>query len=166
MSRCGYKRIRERGDGNCFYRCISVHLYSTDEKHLHVQKSVVDHLEGHKYMYTFECFIDGDPDAHVCNQRLPRSWATKAEILAAADYCGLHIAVTQKLQAPPEWLTFRPITRQSTLNAPGKVYLVLESSHFDVVQYTSTLLLQTPCHMDKEIVDLFDMKTCTSRRGL
>ncbi len=43
-----YKRIRVRGDGNCFYRCISVQLYGTEERHLDVRNSVVDHLERHK----------------------------------------------------------------------------------------------------------------------
>ncbi|XP_053380277.1 uncharacterized protein LOC128548814 [Mercenaria mercenaria] len=79
-----FKRVT--ADGNCFYRCISIEIFGSEEKHQEVRKRVVEHMR--LIILRYSSFIDGDPVRHVEEQRFSdgrvSSWATEAEIYATA----------------------------------------------------------------------------------
>ena len=58
MSTLGWIMVRITGDGNCFYRCISYHMYGNEEHHAEIWSKVVDHLEQEKSKYLY--YMDED----------------------------------------------------------------------------------------------------------
>ena len=65
-------------DGYCFYRCIALEVYNTQNKHDKVRAQIVEHMIDKRDLYT--PFIDGSFDQHVENQKLfdgrVASWAS------------------------------------------------------------------------------------------
>ena len=62
-----WKMVKITGDGNCFYRCISYHIYGNEEHHKEIRNRVIDHLELEKGKY--QCYIDGNVYSHIQEQR-------------------------------------------------------------------------------------------------
>ena len=82
-------------DGNCFYRCLSKHLFDTEERHFEIRENIVKYIKLNKSQY--EHYIDGNFEKHVQNQShtdgRTSSWGTEAEILAAANLFNIQIIV-------------------------------------------------------------------------
>ena len=105
-----WQKVDIPGDGNCFYRCISCHNYVSEKQHMQVSKEVIDHLEDQAAR--LRCYIDGDISNHIKEQRhadgRKSSWATEAEVIAAAYIYRTNIAVTIRLQNHPQWHVYKP----------------------------------------------------------
>ena len=80
------KLKRVLGDGNCFFRALSLFLYDTQENHQKVQDDIVAFIANHQTL--FSCLLI-DPDGnetmedHLQKMKKPMVWATQMEIQAA-----------------------------------------------------------------------------------
>ena len=121
------------GDGNCFFRCISLSLYSTQEKHKEVREKIVATVQNDKQFYKER--IDGNFDQHVKEVSLSdgsgSSWATEAECLAASETYDRDIFVYDERRTPAEWFRY---SRPDTCNHRRKYIKILcTGSHFKLV---------------------------------
>ena len=87
-SRKAPETIRDvKGDGNCFFRCISVFLNGDEDKHEDIRRNVVETLRDNKDRYKH--LVDGDFDTHIQNMSKAtgsrNSWATEAELCATSE---------------------------------------------------------------------------------
>ncbi len=123
---------RTRGDGNCYFRCISFILTGTEDQHKAVRDCVVkqmlrisDQLERYsnenigKYLST----------SHMNEEGV---WATDAEILATANLFGVDINVYADYGCTKEWLTYPSAFSFSKKTETG-FYLENDRQHFNVV---------------------------------
>lgn len=83
-----------RGDGNCFFRTLSVSILGVQSHHLKVRTAVADHIaanEGNK----FADYLHMDPAVYLNNSRMrtEKVYATDSEILAAASLFRCNIFV-------------------------------------------------------------------------
>lgn len=89
------KTINIIGDGNCFFRCISYHLYGTQDRFDEIRSNVVNEMRHHRAKY--ESLVDGEYRDHLENMSKntgnSSSWATEAEISAASAYYNMDIFV-------------------------------------------------------------------------
>lgn len=78
------------GDGNCFYRAISVSLYGSQLRHAELRKSVAEHvLRNYERIFVSAGVTSGDREAaRKCAESISkdRTWAAEDAILATADY--------------------------------------------------------------------------------
>ena len=83
------------GDGNCFFRCISVFFNGDEDKHEDIRRNVVETLKGNKDGYKH--LVDGDFDTHIHNMSKAtgskNSRATEAELCATSETydCGIYV---------------------------------------------------------------------------
>uniref|UniRef100_A0A2C9KR82 OTU domain-containing protein n=1 Tax=Biomphalaria glabrata TaxID=6526 RepID=A0A2C9KR82_BIOGL len=74
--------IKIAADGNCFFRAISQIIFLTQDQHRNMRKQVTSFMITHEK--NFEMFVDGDFKQHMELMKKDTTWATTAEILAAA----------------------------------------------------------------------------------
>ena len=145
--------INIKGDGNCFYRCISKWKYGSEEEHGMVRREIVDFMWNNQTSYA--AYIDGDVKSHLEQQRFTdgrlSSWATEAEVFAATFLFNTTIVIHGDGQV----LTFKP---QSEVPDGGEIHVRLNAGHFDLLSKSeNTRKLQSDgCKGD---VDWFDMTT-------
>ncbi|XP_067679680.1 uncharacterized protein [Haliotis asinina] len=99
-----------RGDGNCFFRALSKDIYDSEEFHEDVRQAVVDLVE--KFPREFEQFLDAGtqmPD-HIKEMRKTSTWASSAEIYAAATLLQRDIYVLSPDHSGDayNWMLFKP----------------------------------------------------------
>ncbi|KAK3108576.1 hypothetical protein FSP39_011066 [Pinctada imbricata] len=91
-----------RGDGNCFYRCVSLHLYGTDENHKEIRADIAKEIQTNPSF--FKRYVDIDIDKHVENTRRSdgsiESYATEAELIACSKLFDIDIHVTSDIDNP------------------------------------------------------------------
>jgi len=120
-------------DGNCYYRCIALELFNSQDKHGRVRKQIVDHMKNNRVLYM--SLVDGDYDSHVNGHRFTdgnvTSWATEAEIYAAATVYGSNIQVYKVAGNTTEKLTFRPMQKTKVKK---KIFLKHSHDHFEVLR--------------------------------
>ena len=94
-----------KGDGNCFFRCISVFLNGDEDKHEDIRRNVVETLRDNKDRYKH--LVDGDFDTHIQNMSKAignrNSWATEAELCATSETYGCEIYVYAKAGTAEKW---------------------------------------------------------------
>lgn len=98
-----------RGDGNCFFRAMSKHIYGTEDCHYQIRQAIVDIVE--KFPSEFEQFLDnGAMTPHISNMRNNGTWASTLEIYAAATILQRDIYVFTPNHDDEEyqWLLFAP----------------------------------------------------------
>jgi len=68
-----------RGDGNCFFRCLSLNITGTETNHQVLRKAVVDYMKEHN---------EDLPEDYLQKSKMwkDRIWATDMEISAAANF--------------------------------------------------------------------------------
>ena len=127
------------GDGNCFYRCLSVAMYGTEDLHGEIRQEICDFISHHKE--NFECFLDEQIDQHIQKQRKMdgslSSWATEAEFHAASARYETNIKVTMS----KENLRWHNHTLRISENGAAKtslpfrnsIHLLLTNHHFSVL---------------------------------
>ncbi|ESO98543.1 hypothetical protein LOTGIDRAFT_174188 [Lottia gigantea] len=76
----GFKEIDIKGDGNCFFRCISMFLYGHEENHRGIRERIVRRMNTNPEVY--QALIDGDFNQHIQDQLSTSgdstTWATEA----------------------------------------------------------------------------------------
>lgn len=99
-----------RGDGNCFFRALSKEIYDSEEFHEDVRQAVVDLVE--KFPREFEQFLDAGTQMldHINEMRKTSTWASSAEIYAAATLLQRDIYVLSPDHSGDayNWMLFKP----------------------------------------------------------
>ena len=124
------------GDGNCFFRCISVFFIGDEDKHEDIRRNVVETLKGNKDGYKH--LVDGDFDTHIHNMSKAtgsrNSWATEAELCATSETydCGIYVfakaGTVEKWHRYSEWETCNHKSKFIKINHTGSYYqLVVDS---------------------------------------
>ena len=76
------------GNGNCFFRSLSLFLFDTQQEHLQVRKEIVKFITANTSLFDI-LVISADNNytftTHLKNIRKSMVWASKVEIQAAAD---------------------------------------------------------------------------------
>tara|TARA_B100000787_G_scaffold65084_1_gene47769 strand:- start:2242 stop:3516 length:1275 start_codon:yes stop_codon:yes gene_type:complete len=83
-----YKTLKQPGDGNCFFHCISWWLKKTKGillPHTDVRQQICDYIETHWYIFAPNGFIDGETEIqqYVHNMRQDGAYGGNPEIRAA-----------------------------------------------------------------------------------
>ena len=119
----------------CFYRCLSQNLHGTQMRHRVIRDKVVQHMSFNKQKYA--PLIDGDIEMHLRLQRFSdgriSSWATEAEIQAAADTYQVNILVATD-ESFRTWNTFQGDHDLETDTIDANIYLLCKNSHFSLVK--------------------------------
>ena len=97
-----------KGDGNCFYRCVSVWQCNHEDNHGKIRHSEVEHIATNKQLCG--AYIDGNMNDHLQDQRCSdggiSSWTTEAELYATATLLQTEIFVHDGKQE----LKFAPLS--------------------------------------------------------
>jgi len=123
-----------KGDGNCFFRAISVGLTGWEVSHIKIRQLVCDHIQTYG---TYTRQTEGK--YYVNHNKMKKSgiYATDVEIMAAAQIFGVDIYVYHTYGGTLKWLRFpcRHATGSASSNA---IYLDNrygdgKTGHFDFV---------------------------------
>lgn len=82
-----WQKIPVKGDGNCFFRSVSLLLFQSETHHLAIRSGVVRFICDH--VDKFSSMVDGNIYKHI--EHISRSsggseiWATESEIKATCD---------------------------------------------------------------------------------
>jgi len=125
---------RTRGDGNCFFRSVSLYLVGSEEEHGFVRKEVVRYIREHPD--EFESEID---DSYLEKMAVEGEWATDVEIRATARLLETPIFTWMRYnESDWQWQRFTPgVSLDDTLldTAVPSLYIQNTSScHYDVVK--------------------------------
>ena len=124
----GLERIKVSGDGNCFYRCISIWKYGNEHKHADIRNEIISHMSLNAEIY--KEYVDGDFYSHINDQRNTdgnlTSWATEAEVYGATGTYGILLYVHEGLNIQK----FEPIVGVSSNKS---VHVLLKDNHFDLL---------------------------------
>ena len=94
-----------KGDGNCFFRCISVFFNGDEDKHEDIRRKVVETLRENKDCYKH--LVDGDFDTHIQNMSKAtgsrNSRTTEAELCATSETYDCEIYVFAKAGTVEKW---------------------------------------------------------------
>ena len=138
----GFRVRKIIGDGHCFFRAISLEITGTQNHHLYLRKNICIEIEKNRNIY--ESYITGNFEKHIKNIRMTNgrseSWATEAEIKAAANLFGCNINVLMKPTNSPEiWQTFQPDdSRQQCKNY--EIFLQhTNNDHFNLICQLTTV---------------------------
>ncbi|CAG2204322.1 unnamed protein product [Mytilus edulis] len=104
-------KMKVRGDGNCFYRCISLFLYGIENHHNKIRQATVKYMKEHKHR--FLPLIDENFNLHMAHQSMTdgtlESWATEAEITAVSEMYEYTIFVKTKVDGAVTWIKYSPM---------------------------------------------------------
>ncbi|XP_076098963.1 uncharacterized protein LOC143068633 [Mytilus galloprovincialis] len=127
--------ISVQGDGNCFFRAISMCIIGSEHEHIRVRELITKHVGENPELYRTFLLSRGGMNQYLTSMRRPREWATDVEILAAATLLKTVIEVyfpcRIKGNVEFRWQTFKPLTHQE-ITYPV-IYLSNKNDHFDPV---------------------------------
>ncbi|XP_071162993.1 uncharacterized protein [Mytilus edulis] len=127
--------ISVQGDGNCFFRAISMCIIGSEHEHIRVRELITKHVGENPELYRTFLLSRGGMNQYLTSMRRPREWATDVEILAAATLLKTVIEVyfpcRIKGNIEFRWQTFKPLTHQE-ITYPV-IYLSNKNDHFDPV---------------------------------
>jgi len=146
------------GDGNCFYRCIALDIYGSVEKHACIRDKIVDHMHNNTNLYSV--YIDEDINIHITNQSHKdgrmSSWATEAEIYAAATVYSAVVQIYNVTNGVTQILNFEPVTKSTKIKR--YFFLKMEHGHFDSLRVKSKQKVSHDRIEDTSQFDWFDME--------
>ena len=105
-SRKASEAIRDvKGDGNSFFRCISVFFNGDKDKYEDIRRNAVETLKENEDRYKH--LVDWDFDTHIQNMSKAKgsrnSWATEAELCATSEIYDCEIYVFAKAGMAEKW---------------------------------------------------------------
>ena len=129
--------VNVTGDGNCFYRALSLILHGNEDHHTELRRSIADHLTRN-----YNCIFNVSDnlthsgnisiEQHIQRMRLDGVWAGEEAILAAANFLQreLHVFkyITSAVASPA---VYTPASG-SCLGSPLRIAF-LEPGHFHAV---------------------------------
>lgn len=111
----GLMAVNVVGDGNCFFRALSVILYRNEDKHLWLREAIVQHVlqladADHALPGINMDVADQTVRQQLENQRIVGTWAGEDMIVAAADFLKrpvhIYTFTTQTCSSP---LVYSPV---------------------------------------------------------
>ena len=99
------ENINVKGDGNCFFRCISLKVHGTEENYSKVRQQIVEFLEKNEEDYS-ELVLDKKGKTYkeyLQEMQKDKVWATEVEILAAGPVYKCEIFVQVCKQGTDKW---------------------------------------------------------------
>ena len=96
-----------KGDGNCFFRCISFILTGSEDYHETIRDQVVQHLS--TIQEKVKGYLDNHPQVYISQSGIGNEgiWATDKEIMTTANLLDCDILVyTSRGNATMKWLTY------------------------------------------------------------
>ncbi|MGH0131312.1 UNVERIFIED_CONTAM: hypothetical protein FKN15_045536 [Acipenser sinensis] len=127
----GYNIVQIEKDGNCFFRCLGVVLYGSQNDHRTIRHNVIELMESNIKQY--EMYIDSV--THIEKMKLSDgsidSWATEAEVLAAVDLINRPIHVYIDLKNKDCFKHEGTIETIKNKNDP--INLLYNNNHFSVI---------------------------------
>ncbi|KAK3105087.1 hypothetical protein FSP39_016983 [Pinctada imbricata] len=122
-----------KGDGNCYFRCLSFALTGSQNVHERVRDVVVTFMTEHTERIEKHF---GDTYLNDSNMDKSGTWATEAEILASAAYLNTDIYVYAKSGKSYKWLKYpADMLSDKAIVTDKSVYLAnISGSHFDFVK--------------------------------
>ena len=82
-----------RGDGNCFYRCISQDIDGTEENHVNVRKKICATMKRHPHLYTGILFENQTFDQFIAYHSKVGNYADHEIVMAACEAYNINIIV-------------------------------------------------------------------------
>ncbi|MGH0138568.1 UNVERIFIED_CONTAM: hypothetical protein FKN15_072990 [Acipenser sinensis] len=129
----GYNIVQIEKDGNCFFRCLGVVLYGSQNDHRTIRHNVIDLMESNIKQY--EMYIDSV--THIEKMKLSDgsidSWATEAEVMAAVDLLNRPIHVYIDLKNKDCFKYEGTIEYIKNKNNP--INLLYNNNHFSVIVF-------------------------------
>ena len=149
-----FREIKVKGDGNCFFRCLSFHLFGDENRHCDIRKNIVAFMTAN--IDDFIPYIDGSIQEHLENMSFSdgrsESWATEAEVMAASALYEVNVKVKVKYRGRFAWHAY-------TLRMKGKnganevlsgqipynenIYVVYRSNHYNFLLHETLDLART-----------------------
>ena len=123
-----------KGDGNCFFRAISVGLMGWEVGHLKIRQTVCEHITTYK---TYTCESEGKYYVNQNKMKVSGMYVTDVEIMAAAQIFGVDIYMYHTYGGTLRWLRF-PCKHTSGSASSNAIYLDNrygdgKMGHFDFV---------------------------------
>lgn len=129
------KTVPVEGDGNCFFRAISMCITGSETEHTRVREHITKHVGDNPDTYRTFLQSRGGMSQYLRVMRRDREWATDVEILAAATLLKTVIEVyfPCRINGRTEfrWQTFKPLNNED-MTYPV-IYLSNKNDHFDPV---------------------------------
>lgn len=124
---------KTKGDGNCYFRCISHILTGSEEGHTTIRDQVVSHMTG-EINKRLKNYLNHPVEEYLSQSLMNRCgvWATDAEIMATASLLGFDIVVYTKAGDSFDWLTY-PASFKHDVKSDVAVYIENLCDHFNVV---------------------------------
>ena len=134
MGTCSPKVRSIKGNGNCFFRAVSVGLMGWEVGNLKIRQMVCEHITTYG---TYTCESEGKYYVNQNKMKVSGTYATDVEIMAAAQIFGVDIYVYHTYGGTLRWLRF-PCKHTSGSASLNAIYLDNRYSdgktgHFDFV---------------------------------
>lgn len=125
-----------KGDGNCFFRAMSLELCGTETYHMRVRKAVVAFLSARANRSMFSSYSGERVQEYLATSGMAKygTWATDVEIVAMATMLQTTIFVYTEVNETKKWLPYKPLCEvRGVHNYKQCVYLSNLASHFERV---------------------------------
>ena len=119
------KEVQVKGDGNCFFRCISMYLFGTEGFHNAIRREVVNEMR--KYPARYKEHLES---MKKCNGNFSTR-ATEAEIYAVANILGCDVYVLHPEVTQREMNRYSP--NRSGRKENFKIVLTYANNHFNLL---------------------------------
>lgn len=148
-----------RGDGNCFFRALSLFLYNTQEQHHKVRMDIAKFEAENEHQFAALLI---DPTGrqtigqHIESINKPRVWASQIELQAAAEFyrIPLYLYSPTPDKRGYHWLCYQPRTSSPTVTRSHIELAHPASIHFDLIVDAATMTpSQIPPQMSDNAVD-------------
>ncbi|KAL5014298.1 hypothetical protein ScPMuIL_008568 [Solemya velum] len=116
------------GDGNCFFRAMSMIMTGSESSHMELRHAVLKHVARHPECYRSFLTSRGGMRTYLTDMRQSGEWATDREILATATMLKVVIEVYSKKYG---WQSFKPLD-DPDLSGPS-IYISNIGDHFEPV---------------------------------
>ncbi|XP_058872877.1 uncharacterized protein LOC117966565 isoform X1 [Acipenser ruthenus] len=139
LEQCEYKSyddyniVQKEKDGNCFFRCLAVVLYGSQNDHRTIRHNVIELMESNMKQYEMNI----DSVTHIEKMKLSDgsidSWATEAEVMAAVDLLNrpIHVYIDLKNK---DCFKYEG-TIQTIKNKNDPINLLYNNNHFSVIVF-------------------------------
>ena len=126
---------RIKGDGNCFFRAMSLEITGSQSSHPQVRELTVRFLCDPKHAKAFSNYNGSPIMTYLESNRMADdgTWATDVEILAMATLLQTTIFVYTQLQNHKKWLPYQPLFHISSVQKleGQSIYLSNLCAHFE-----------------------------------
>ena len=123
------------GDGNCFFRAMSLELTGTQSHHQRVRDALVAFLSKPANNSHFCNYIGNDIGLYLETSRMADNgvWATDVEIVAIATLLQTTVFVFTDYNGTRRWLPYKPLFHQDVQRFDECIYLANVCAHFERV---------------------------------